>query len=78
MERSSYKNDRMSEKVQSIRARHTLHQESNGKLESGTNSRKSNPRRSRDPKKFLSGRTFLATDICKSNDVEELYSKKIN
>ena len=61
----------MFENVENIQYRHKLHHESHGKLESGISSRKSNPSRGQNPKRYLLRRLTLATDIHYSNDATQ-------
>ena len=63
----------MSENVQNIQQSHRLYHETNGKLESGISSRRTNSHSGKHLKWHNRGRLILASVICFSNDMTFIY-----
>ena len=64
-------NHRVFEYEQNILKDDKLHHKCHGKLETGIESRMSNTRRGKNPKRHLPGRFTLATIICFSKDANQ-------
>ena len=67
----------MFENIQNFQQRYKLHHKSHEKLENGINSKRTNPSRSENPKRYVTGRFTLTTATFHRNDATQLHTNKI-